>query len=228
MLKTSQTQTYHMHNSVTLYQLSSPIRYSIYEQSPEVEKHSFPKKIVPNSSVLQKNKWNKSIFVVYKSVLLISPIMTTRGKMTTTTDLTWPEWVVVFAQQLFLDAPGQPGVRVSHSAGIQRDKFLLVLLIVAAGLPLAPAEAADHGVGGQAVHIGDHCEMLLPRMSLLSPMARLEPKGVACSSPLNGRIQVTAEEQIFSSSAIRQAKLFCYAENCFKHDSVSSSKKGKF
>lgn len=68
---------------------------------------------------------------------------------------------------------------VSHFAGIQRDKFLL-LLIVAAGLPLAPAEAPDHGVGGQAVHIGDHCEMLLSRMSLLSPMASAEQKGVAC------------------------------------------------
>lgn len=69
---------------------------------------------------------------------------------------------------------------VAHFAGIQGDEFLLLLLIVAAGLPLAPAEAPDHRVGGQAVNIGDHCEMLLSRMSLLSPMASSEQKGVAC------------------------------------------------
>lgn len=93
--------------------------------------------------------------------------------------LTWPEGAVLFAQKLFLEAPGQLGVRVSHFAGIQRDKFLL--LIVAAGLPLAPAKAPDHRVGRQAAHIGDHCEMLLSRMSPLSPMASLEQKGVACT-----------------------------------------------
>lgn len=82
-------------------------------------------------------------------------------------DLTWPEGVVILAQKLFLEAAGQLGVRVAHAAGVERDEFLL-LLIAAAGLPLAPAEAPDHGLGGQAVHIGEHCEMPLSRMSLLS------------------------------------------------------------
>lgn len=95
--------------------------------------------------------------------------------------LTRPEVVVLLAQHPSLEAPGQPGVPIAHPAGVQWDEFLLIIIILAAGLPLAPAEAADHGVGGQAVHIGDHCQPLLSRMSPLSPVATWEPKGVACS-----------------------------------------------
>lgn len=58
-------------DSVILYQLSHPTRYSVYICSPEVEIHSFHKKIVPNAFILQESKRNASTFLSYKSVLLI-------------------------------------------------------------------------------------------------------------------------------------------------------------
>lgn len=58
-------------DSVILYQLSSPTGYGIYIRSPEVEIRSLHKKIVPNAFILQKSKRNKSIFLSYKSGLLI-------------------------------------------------------------------------------------------------------------------------------------------------------------
>ena len=93
-------------DSVILYQLSGPTGYNIYIHSPEVEIHSFHTKIVPNAFILQKNKRNMSIFLVYKSVLLIYFLTndnTTLNDQKTTNEkeaisLTRPEGVVVFAQ----------------------------------------------------------------------------------------------------------------------------------
>lgn len=83
------------------YQLIGPTSYNIYVCSPEVEIHSFHKKIVPNAFILQKTK---SICLGSKSGLLIyflnndNTMLNDQNNEKELIFLTWPEGVVIFAQ----------------------------------------------------------------------------------------------------------------------------------
>lgn len=164
----------------------------------EVKICSLQNKILPNFLILCNIKKNMDVFLTCKYILPIQSFNNNHNTQQKRTQnfLTRPEAVILLSQQLPLEAPGQLGVRVAHPSSMQWDEFLLIL-ILAARLPLAAAEAPDHRLCRQAAHIGDHCAVLLSRMAPLSPVATSVQQGVASSEPVNRHIQSTMKEKIF-------------------------------
>lgn len=80
--------------------------------------------------------------------------------------LTWPQRTVVFDQQFFPDVLMDFSVTGPHFAGIQWNKFFIFILIVA-GMPPVSVQATNHWIWREAVHVGNHSEMLLQAISLV-------------------------------------------------------------